>query len=265
MIQWGKYETVAHPKTAPILSKSPQKRTILLELRISTGTNLWTSFPSLSNLHAGGTLSIVGNTPVVIGGRIPSGSRNGIVEIYDPTVHRWRLGPTLTPQRYGHSAVVINDTSVVVIGGLDTVEMTSVKMLNVKESTWTDLLDLKFPTYGMACGLVDGTVIYCSGGIQTVARVVDTTFSMDLSSNNRTWNSRHLLALTRPSFGGSCFQLRQHLYCATTETTSLAPFRVLSRVDITTQPFQWIDIKHFKDTEFSKVMFYQTTGYLIAP
>eukprot|EP00094_Tigriopus_californicus_P014399 TCALIF_13970-PA protein Name:"Similar to klhl12 Kelch-like protein 12 (Danio rerio)" AED:0.12 eAED:0.12 QI:0/0.5/0/0.66/0/0.33/3/0/174 len=114
------------------------------------GTNEWQPISSLNFIHEQGTLNLLGDQPIVIGGRNSGQGNHGFVEILDPITREWIFGPSLQPGRRAHATVVINQTCLVVIGGYDEhpiQAMKSVEILSMTDISWQALDDMPIGVY----------------------------------------------------------------------------------------------------------------------
>jgi hypothetical protein len=87
-------------------------------------------------------------------------------EIFDPGMHTWTLTDSLKHTRYGHTATLLSDGRVLVVGGaLDTTEL-----FNPATQTWTVGESLFYAPFGQtATRLQDGKVLVAGGGVKSCA------------------------------------------------------------------------------------------------
>lgn len=215
--------------------------------------------------HDEGTLDVVGDTPVVIGGKNSNGAPMGAVEIYDHATKKWVAGPALTTKRASHASVVLNDTHIVVVGGLqNAIPIDSVKVLNIIDRTWSDLIRLNVSSYGMACGLAyESAQIFCAGGSQKDIGYTSKTYSLEFGLSNEIWRERGRFNIGLPVLGGFLFQLRNHLYCMTTKGNGNSKLVTLRRIGLYDDS-KWIVVKGDYDSNFfANVMPYITSGHVL--
>ncbi|XP_059081609.1 uncharacterized protein LOC131879337 [Tigriopus californicus] len=186
----------------------------------SKDTDEWKTFPALIATHVTGSMSVVGDMPIVIGGHSYSvGADLGTVEIFNKTTQQWTVKSPLTPGRRRHCAVVINDTALMVIGGYSDSAgyIGSVNILDTNEMTWNELNGLPAPAYDMLCGLVDQTYVLCIGGV-AADQDVNTAYGLDMALSNPEWKRKASFDLEEPAKEGFIYQFRDHLYCVTFHT-----------------------------------------------
>lgn len=116
---------------------------------------------------------------MVVGGKVPGPSGTRSVEIYDPTTNRWTAGAALNCQasipdcsnpaspfvgRYLHTATLLNNGSVLVVGGYNNGVFTTSELWNPATNTWTPAADLNAGrTRHTATRLSDGRVLIAGG------------------------------------------------------------------------------------------------------
>lgn len=231
-----------------------------------SGSSEWVYFPPLLLTHEAGTLNVVGDTPVVIGGK----NQIGDVEIYDHTTENWVPGPSIDPNRNSHSTVVLNETSLVVVGGLDNsgAQLNSVKILNIVDRTWNDLPNFPNKRFGMPCGIrYDSNEIFCVGGYQArPVEFVSNTFSLNLSAIDESWKERPNFNIQIPALGGFLLLLGNHLYCMTITQTNFIYAPTLRRIDIDDPNGKFVLVNSdYAPNTYEVVVPFLTTGYVIGP
>ncbi|TRY80785.1 hypothetical protein TCAL_15444, partial [Tigriopus californicus] len=222
---------------------------------------------SLNFIHEQGTLNLLGDQPIVIGGRNNFQGNHGIVEILDPITHEWVLGPPLHPGRRAHATVVINQTSLVVIGGYDeppTQSMKSVEILSITERSWHPLDDIPIGVYNPVCGLLNQSFILCIGGRDS-SQILNTAHGLALTSNNDLWERLPMFDTKESIMIGFLYQLRHELFCMSIRTEAFSELRQLLRMNLTDEDPKWELLELFPDSMFNNVGRYIMSGYLIEP
>lgn len=222
-------------------------------------------FPSLTYTHDEGTLNVVGDIPVVIGGKHSNGAPMGDVEIYDAATKKWVAGPFLSPKRASHSSVVLNETHIAVVGGLDyTNQLDSIKVLNMINQTWSELRQLSVASYGMVCGLAyEGAQLFCAGGSQKNIGYSRKTFSLNLTHSDAIWEQTGRFDIGAPVLGGFLFQLRNYLYCMTTKDSGNSKLVKLRRIGLYDNSIWTVVKEDYNSQLFSNVMPYVASGHII--
>lgn len=232
-------------------------------LFILAGTNQWNAFPSLSEVHIEGSMSIIGDKPLVIGGKFDGIDVNhGTVEIYDPIQKKWIIGPPLVPIRRTHTTVVLNETSLLVVGGYNFQTLNSVQILDVSAMSWNDMDDLPMEAYAMVCGVFNLVNVLCIGG-EHPSGVVSTAVTLDMSLSNPTWKQSPLFDTEQPIRDGFIFHIRNDLLCMSLRTTNVQDSRTLRRMNLAKDIPSWEVVQVFSDASFAHVSPYMTKGYMI--
>lgn len=209
-------------------------------------------------------MTLVGNKIVVIGGNSTTSTVNEIVEIYDPITHRWTSGPPILPARTLHTTVAFNETSLIVIGGLnDTDVLESVKLFNVQALTWSDVADYPFPIYGTACGIIKRNTVLCIGGKKPWL-MIKNAYEIRMSSNSPTWKKEDKYEAKRPVFDGFLYSMRCFLYSMTISNSDIAHSPLLSRLNLTEENPTWNVIPLSPNLTFTHVSPYIIDGYIFA-
>lgn len=225
---------------------------------------MWKTIPSLKSSHIQGTLDTIGEQFIVIGGRDSNIVNNGIVEIFDPVLYQWSFGPSLEPSRRSHTTVVVNATSLVVIGGFGDPPinmMNTVEMFTIAES-WHPLNDFPIRVYLPVCGLVNESSILCIGGREPT-EVSKSSYGLDLSSG--TWTRLPLFETDVPIMAGFVFQLRNELFCMSIWTTQLEHLRQLMWINLTQEIPSWEVLEVFPNEMFLNVGSFVLNGHVLFP
>ncbi|XP_059097390.1 uncharacterized protein LOC131891757 [Tigriopus californicus] len=228
-------------------------------------TNQWNAFPPLSEDHIEGSMSLIGEKPIVIGGKFNGIDVNhGTVEIYDKNKKQWMLGPILVPIRRTHTALVLNETSLLVIGGYNGMILNSVKILNIIAMDWKDLDDLPIGTYAGVCGVLNLIYIVCIGGEQPDG-VTGTAYALNMSLMNPEWERKSLFDTEEPIRDGFIFQSEALMFSMTLRTTNSGAARTLRRMNLTIDTPVWEVIATYPESSFTHVSPYITNGFIIHP
>lgn len=125
------------------------------------------------------------------------------MEIFDEISMHWTIGPLLKTPRCRHSSVVLNDTTLVVIGGFVSSFVDLVNLFDLSNMTWKNLDHFPSPTCEMACGVIDGTFfILCLGGEgdknKGTTEIRATAYCLNLSTNNPIWARKPMFDVPNP-------------------------------------------------------------------
>lgn len=207
----------------------------------------------------------MGELPIVIGGKRKYGDNHGVMEILDPITHQWNLGPTLQHGRRAHATVVVNQTTLVVIGGYDEPPIDAmgiVEILQYGDSSWHQLDSLLVAVYNPVCGLLNKSTILCIGG-KDKYQIINTAQSLDLATGS--WKRMPLFDLDKPIMIGFLYRLRSELFCMSLKTEAFKNSRQLLRMNMTSGTPQWEELFVFPNETFVNVGRYIFKGYLIEP
>lgn len=211
-------------------------------------------------------MSIIAGKPIVVGGKHPiTNIENGIVEIFDQDTFQWIKGPTLVPPRRSHTTVVLDETSLVVIGGFsDPSYLTSVETLDLTTQTWHALDNFPKAIFVPVCGLMDSQYLLCIGGGQNYESF-NSAFGLNLSSSNPLWQRRALYETEKPVAMGFMVQLNGFLYCMSTYGENFEKARTLRRINLSKPESKWELITSNRDDSFHSMAPYFIKGYTIEP
>ncbi|XP_059096854.1 uncharacterized protein LOC131891346 isoform X1 [Tigriopus californicus] len=233
----------------------------------SKDTNQWQTFPSLDSIHNRGRMSVIGDTPVVIGGHLAQPKdEHGIVEIFNRSAQEWISVTSVTPPRRAHTLVVLNDSMLMVIGGFseEVGFLNSVKIFDLEEQTWNDMDDLPSPRSGMACGLVNLTYVLCIGG-EASGDLFNTAYGLDLALSEPKWERKQSFDLDEPIAMGNIYQLRDHLFCMTFFTTSYNASPKLRRMKLNAGTMEWDILDVISKSSVGQPLLYELKGFQIQP
>ncbi|XP_059097494.1 uncharacterized protein LOC131891838 isoform X2 [Tigriopus californicus] len=134
------------------------------------GSEGWLPFPAMINGHNRGSLDNVGGKLLAIAGAI-GGTPTKFVETFDGT--KWVEQPQLSHPRKIFATVVINSTSIALIGGYNRASSdfkdigSDFLIFHVDTKQWTILEDYPHKQAGLSCCNFDGGAvqgIFCIGG-----------------------------------------------------------------------------------------------------
>ena len=139
----------------------------------------WQTVAGLSVARAGATGTILPNGHVLIVGGVAdttvAGTATSSVEIYDPTKQTFSAGPSLSIGRAGHTATVLPDGRVLVIGGygqLGSRSTSSVEIYDPATNQWSTAAPMTYGRSGHAAVLLaDGRVMVIGGGAYPAAGI----------------------------------------------------------------------------------------------
>ncbi|TRY80303.1 hypothetical protein TCAL_15472, partial [Tigriopus californicus] len=210
----------------------------------SSDTNAWSIFPSLNKIHRFGSMTVLGDKPIVIGGHPTAEKINhGAVEIFDKASQQWILGPTLEPVRHAIGLVVLNETSLLAVGGYDKIRRAEVNILHIENNQWTRMDDLPGTTYGSACGLINVSKVICIGGRDPVG-ASKKAYSLDMSLSVPKWTREISLDFEDAVLYGLIYTLRDQLFSMTLlQSTEYTKAKTLRRINLADANPVWEIIK----------------------
>ncbi|XP_059097832.1 uncharacterized protein LOC131892102 isoform X2 [Tigriopus californicus] len=228
----------------------------------SSDSNTWSIFPSFNKVHLFGAMAVLRGKPIVIGGHpTPEKQNHGIVEIFDKVSQQWILGPTLEPARHAIGLVVLNETSLLVVGGYNRSMMVEVQMLNIENDQWTRMDDLPEATYGSVCGLINVAKVICIGGRDPVGPS-KLAYGLDMSLSEPKWIREPSFDFEDSAVYGFFYSLRDQLFSMTlAQTISWNKVKILRRMNMTKPNPVWEDIKVYPSTSLSWSAAYFVDGY----
>ena len=134
-------------------------------------TNSFRSAEPMAQGRSGHTATLLPNGKVLVVGGYTSRHANpdvvlDSVELYDPLTGHWTVGAGLAEARYFHTATLLTDGRVLVIGGRgNRLAVTSAEIYDPDTGAWTDAGDMAGPRYlHTATLLTDGKVLVAGGG-----------------------------------------------------------------------------------------------------
>ncbi|XP_059098104.1 uncharacterized protein LOC131892315 [Tigriopus californicus] len=262
------------PITIPVISKSSlqiqmgQALVVCLETALvcniwHQSTNQWTSLPPMTTRHQEGTLSLLEGQPIAIGGRHSSTVDHGVVEILNMQSNQWEQGPTLNPARRSHSTVVVNQSTVVVVGGYSeqSATLNSVMILHSEDMNWRLLPNYPQPVYAAVCGLVEVNVIVCFGG----STQTSDSYALNLSQLHAGWKRAPQYDFHTSLVYGVILRLRQNLFCMSRMIAPAQSFAQVMKMDLTGSNPKWKVVEEFASGMFDFFGLYVTEGFTIKP
>jgi hypothetical protein len=131
--------------------------------------NRWRAGPPLSTGRSGHTATLLKDGRVLVAGGTTHDGESFVplssVEIFDPASNKWSAGPPLAHARHWHSATLLDDGSVLIIGGRElSAFLDSVERYDPKSNAWIAAPPLKTARcLQRALKLSDGSVLVIGG------------------------------------------------------------------------------------------------------
>ncbi len=128
-------------------------------------TKTWSPAGSMTTARADATAVLRPSTGQVllVGGATPS-SALATSEAYEPSSNSWTTGPTLLEGRFGHTATVLIDGSILVAGGFREGPIATTELLSVGSGTWLPFRNLLVPRgWHQAVRLPSGATVVVGG------------------------------------------------------------------------------------------------------
>jgi hypothetical protein len=136
----------------------------------------WVSAGSLQTGRHRHTATLLGNGNVLVtGGYVPGGGPTAVwasAELYDPVANTWAPVASLGVRRYGHTATLLGNGNVLVVGGNNgTTNVASAELYNPGRNTWTAAPPLASAhVWHTATRLANGNLLVV-GGLDNVGAV----------------------------------------------------------------------------------------------
>ena len=139
-------------------------------------TNRWTSAGSLRTARLDHTATLLSSGKVLVAGGLhgpfPAGSLAS-AELYDPTTNAWSAAAPMLASRRGHTATLLADGRVLVVGGLSLIlreggyfpsQPAFAEIYDPQANHWSTTAAIAFSRYGQtATRLADGRVLVAGG------------------------------------------------------------------------------------------------------
>ena len=158
----------------------------------ATGT--WSSAGNLAVARAHHTATLLQNGEVLVTGGCTNTSCKaitGVSELYDPAMNKWTTVGSLNQARYYHTATLLNNGKVLVVGGYVPVVTTSSELYDPATGTWSVGPGISTRYKHAATLLPDGTVLI-TGGVLGSSAFYETAI-YDPATNS--WKSTGFLTL----------------------------------------------------------------------
>lgn len=176
-------------------------------------TNTWTMAPPMNFARAEHTQTLLSDGRIlVVGGYSPTGAFVNKLEVFDPTTQVWTVGPDGTPAgptvltRVEHTAELLNDGRVIVIGGFDafSVAYASAQIYDPATNSISGSVALTTPRRRHASVKLAAGNFLVAGGfdgvvtIQNSAEIINATATASVATGAMT-TPRSGFSLARPS------------------------------------------------------------------
>ncbi|MGW3938937.1 Kelch repeat-containing protein [Streptomyces phaeochromogenes] len=145
--------------------------------------NAWQPVDNLGTPRQLHTITRLANGKVLVVGGLSGSSAAGTglrsAELYDPLTHAWTATGSLTTPRWGHSAALLPDGSVLVAGGSTirsgrtTTALRSAERYDPVSGRWSPAKDMTDARTGHTAVPLDGGVVLVVGGVAPVGTADD--------------------------------------------------------------------------------------------
>ncbi len=205
-------------------------------------TNTWTTKASMPVALHGVSAGVVDGKIYVIGGATISngaGTRVNTVYMYNPSTDIWTQKASMTTAR--ETTTVVANGMIYAIGGFNGTApslniLSSVEKYNPGTNTWSTMASMGTARFGEECMVKDGKIYAMGGYIDAGYTATNTIEYYDVSAN--TWNTSSIgVRLARGLMGSSVIE--NSLYIFAGFNSSLGPFALVEKYDITKVPFTY--------------------------
>jgi N-acetylneuraminic acid mutarotase/ribosomal 50S subunit-recycling heat shock protein len=153
-------------------------------------TNTWALAASMATARTKHTATLLADgTVLVIGGGGAGAGSPSLTEaaIYDPTLDSWTTAGNMANARQSHTAALLSNGKVVVIGGSSATAMNSVEMYDPATNTWTPLASMATARSGHTATVLPNGKILVAGGDSSNGQTRSTAEIYDPVAN--TWSA----------------------------------------------------------------------------
>ena len=160
--------------------------------RYDPSTDTWSALAPLAQGRYGhSATSLADGRVLVVGGAVSKtvNSENvgsealGSAELYNPVTNTWQAVAPLSRARSGHTATLLLDGSVLIIGGGGRTEPVTAERYNPQTNTWTSAATLGTYRSGFAATLLLGGDVLVTGGLGTDSVPLATAMRYEWQSN----------------------------------------------------------------------------------
>lgn len=153
-------------------------------------TGLWTTTDSLEQARCWHSATLMNDGKVIVVGGRNGYNYNGVIfahicEVYDPASGFWTNTPTQGPQTYFHTATLIPDGRLLIIGGMNTLGggstttmKSSASIYNPQNGVWSTTGSMNFNRAGHCAILLANGKVFVAGGSGSAG--VQTTKSYEI-------------------------------------------------------------------------------------
>lgn len=234
-----------------------------------TGSNAWITFPPMIFFHRYGSLDNVGGKLVAIGGGSSNNSYGGTtnLEIFDG--NSWVEQPELTIPRRSFATVVINSTTLVLVGGhrgstsSNDLIGSDFLMFHVDTGVWSNLPDYpKNQGFLTCCNFNYETVqgIFCIGG-RGDAGAPGEAFLFNWNTYNWTRAPPYDMTLPHDFTEGSIIQFKNSLYYCPGKANIHFPWNTVYKLDLDGATPMWEDANVNLKNFFQDPLFLTMNAY----
>jgi hypothetical protein len=156
----------------------------LIAVVVKVNGNEWVETASMQVERAYDTATLLKDGEVLVAGgmRNSSNSDNGLplgtnsCELYDPSTDSWSVTGSMHQGRFGHTATLLNDGEVLVVGGLISQRQgvaSSCELYDPATGSWNLTGSLNFPRYFQTATLLSDGEVLVAGGDSGSDRVLE--------------------------------------------------------------------------------------------
>ncbi|WP_413292987.1 kelch repeat-containing protein [Bdellovibrio sp. HCB185ZH] len=165
-------------------------------------TNSWSAGPSIAMGRIGHSASLLPDGRVIImGGNENTGifPPSNKTDIFDPTTNQWTAGPNMLTAVAEHTAVTLNDGTILLVGGLTTTTLNSasavVQLYNPSTNSFTAKASQSVGRYQANVTILPSGKVLSLGGLNAAQAILASSEIYDPSAN--TWTAGANLNIPR--------------------------------------------------------------------
>ncbi len=178
-------------------------------------TGLWTRTGNLNVRRCFHTATLLGDGRVLVTGGLSAGDGNDnfvekTAEVYDPNTGIWTLVDKMASARYGHTATLLPDGTVLIVGGAgprgDLVYTVRAELFDLHSGLWKNVDSITTPRGFHTAALLNSGNVLVAGGLSLPANSPNRTTTAELfQTSSRKWISTGSMTIPRSpaAYGGT--------------------------------------------------------------
>lgn len=175
-------------------------------------TDTWSNAASLQNARTRHTATVLADGKVLVAGGqswtdwILDRHAVSTVELYDPAADTWTPLAPMTEARFGHTATLLQDQRLLVVGGTDDIRKFGAEIYDPATHNWSPAGTLVHPRLLHSATLLSNGSVMVAGGIGDDSNSMDDVEIFDPATNS--WSAA--MPLSSPRSGHAAILLSDH-------------------------------------------------------